>query len=114
MVRWPAREDSFLRRLDSAKILSVAAFQEKSGNKKNGKKKKSQTPPNGSGVNGGVNKFSPTKYAVAMSDSILFPEGGGQPPDQGNVQIKSSSGEDRAHITRLQRAERWQRLRFNL
>ena len=103
------QKDSFQTRLEKFQILSVSPFQEQSSsggggqNGKKGKKNKKQSQ-NGNGVDDEakavstttttdtkIQQYHDTKYAVAVSDSILFPEGGGQPPDHGVVKITGTS-----------------------
>ena len=96
------QKESLQTRLDRFKILSIAQFQEVGGGKsvasgtKKSKKKKSKnagsdadtlessssSSPTADGSSRRV-KYHDTKFAAAVSDSILFPEGGGQPPDHG-------------------------------
>jgi misacylated tRNA(Ala) deacylase len=79
------QKDSLQRKLETAKVLGYAPFEEKPAvrNKKN--KSKSDTNTNIDTQQ--QEAFGSIKYAIAVSDSVLFPEGGGQPSDRGILTI---------------------------
>ena len=78
-----------MQSLDSAKLISFAAFTEnekpKSGGKgkKGGKKKNAQEL-----VPGSATKRPSHYYILSMTDSVFFPEGGGQPSDRGTILLR--------------------------
>lgn len=86
------QHDSFLQTLSSAKIInhSTFTFEEK----KVGKKKKSKKNKGEPIVDTVKERFSPVAYAITLSDSLFFPEGGGQFADKGSIVIKSKKMEN--------------------
>lgn len=76
------QHDSYRKSLDTARILIYSAFEEKTevSKSKKGKGKKETTEKSSS-------LYSPTHYALVLSDSVFFPEGGGQPSDRGSLTI---------------------------
>mmetsp|Transcript_20137 Transcript_20137/g.30282 ORF Transcript_20137/g.30282 Transcript_20137/m.30282 type:complete len:560 (-) Transcript_20137:136-1815(-) len=90
------QHDSLLQTLSSAKIVSYASFEfeEKKPGKKKGKNKgepcqSAQVVTKASGCN-----TPPIVYAITLSDSIFFPEGGGQFADHGTLRLTSKNGVD--------------------
>ncbi|GFH52896.1 hypothetical protein CTEN210_09372 [Chaetoceros tenuissimus] len=82
------QHDSFKTILEDAKIVGFELYKEPilETSKGKGKKKskgKASSP-----------KVGPQEFAIAMSDSVFFPEGGGQPSDHGLVTL--SRDEDNA------------------
>ena len=59
-----------------AQVLEVTALEGGSGNTKKKKKKKGETAA--------ASQPRPT-HRVRLSDTVLFPEGGGQPSDRGSI-----------------------------
>jgi misacylated tRNA(Ala) deacylase len=81
------QHDSYLQSLEASSILSYASFEEKAAapTKKKGKSK--EVDESNTNSNKLVSMFSPTRYTIALSDSVFFPEGGGQPADRGVLAI---------------------------
>ena len=74
--------DSYRKQLESVRVVScdeyvVAVKSETKGDKKKKKKKKQSNVSTASS--------SKKKYIVRLSDTIMFPEGGGQPSDLGTI-----------------------------
>jgi len=88
------QRDSFLRTWHSANIISYASFEarEKKVGKKKQKKKGTHAVPKS--VDADANKSSPISFAVTLSDSVFFPEGGGQFADHGTLTLKSGKGQE--------------------
>jgi len=84
------QRDSFQTTLDGSKPLAYAIFEEavKSTKKKKGAKNKKNN--GGEGEDGGDSGVAGPQLVLALSDSILYPEGGGQPFDTGKIVIKKS------------------------
>ena len=84
------QRDSFQTTLDGTKPLAYAIFEEavKTTKKKKGSKNKKKT--GGEGEDGGDSGVAGPQLVLALSDSILYPEGGGQPFDTGKIVIKKS------------------------
>lgn len=84
------QRDSFQTTLDGTKPLAYAIFEEvvKSTKKKKGGKNKKKN--GGEGEDGGDSGVAGPQLVLALSDSILYPEGGGQPFDTGKIVIKKS------------------------
>lgn len=78
------QHDSFLKSLETAKLVSYAAFEEKAAPIKK-KKAKSKKGDSSAAENNKPSIYSPTRYTIALSDSVFFPEGGGQPADRGVI-----------------------------
>ena len=80
------QHDSYRQSLDTAKILIYSAFEEKevSSKSKKGKGKKETTENLSSFL------YSPIQYALVLSDSVFFPEGGGQPADRGTLTLHNN------------------------
>ncbi len=94
------QHDSFLQTLSSAKIVSYASFEyeEKAAGKKKQKKKgkkSNQAPADEAAADENTaKKYDPIVYAITLSDSVFFPEGGGQFADHGTLTLKATDGED--------------------
>jgi len=94
------QHDSFLQKLSSAKIISYAPFEFKV-QKANTKKKKSKEPAASKEDSDTIRvvdldakySHSPIIYAIALTDSVFFPEGGGQPADHGTLTLKNEENE---------------------
>ena len=79
------QHESFRQTLSNSQLLNFVAFEEKFVKKKKKKKGNSDTVDE---ITNSI--YSPQKYALALTDSIFFPEGGGQPPDQGTIIVDDS------------------------
>ena len=79
------QHDSYRQSLETASLLSYSAFEEKvaAPKQKKGKGKKDNSEIS--------SMYSPIRYALALSDSVFFPEGGGQPADRGVLAINDIS-----------------------
>jgi misacylated tRNA(Ala) deacylase len=102
------QHDSLLSSLSSAHIVSYAPFIEKKTSTKKKKKKSSQNNDNATSTgtgNGGKGRGQ--QYVIVLSDSVFFPEGGGQPSDCGEIVIESKkiqnkNDEEKTEGTQLQ------------
>jgi len=72
---------SFLRTLDGVKVLSCVPSPAAAGEKKKGAKPAADAAAS-----------APT-FDVVLSDTVLFPEGGGQPTDTGSLLLRDDEGE---------------------
>ena len=79
------QHDSYRQTLDTAKIASFSAYEEAETSKsKKGKGKKGMSDHLSSSLG------SPIQYVLVLSDSIFFPEGGGQPADRGTLTVNKT------------------------
>ncbi|KPM45200.1 hypothetical protein AK830_g1422 [Neonectria ditissima] len=89
------QKDSYLRSIE-AEVVSCVKFSPPKAEQTNGQKKKKAAPT--SSFPGPADS-----WLVEFSDSVLFPEGGGQPCDYGSVSPLSSSSPKPIPITRVER-----------
>lgn len=85
--------NSFAKTLKTAKLVSVVPFvNEAQGGKKKKKKTKPAAKTEGAAtITVDESSCDKTQYMVALTDSIFYPEGGGQPSDTGRIKIYASS-----------------------
>ncbi len=81
------QHDSMLANLASAKVVSFATFLPQTGKKKKNKKKKNDPSNQKKSDTTLVKKVNDHSFVIVLSDSIFFPEGGGQPSDCGQLII---------------------------
>ena len=84
------QRDSFQTTLDGTKPLAYAIFEEVVQTTKKKKCGKSKKKSGVEGGDGGDSVIAGPQLVLALSDSILYPEGGGQPFDTGKIVIKKS------------------------
>ncbi|KAF2022148.1 ThrRS/AlaRS common domain-containing protein [Aaosphaeria arxii CBS 175.79] len=89
------QEDSYLQRLKT-EVVSCVEYQPPAETSKPKSKKSSKTPSE-------TNSTTAKTYLIEFADSVLFPEGGGQPTDHGSITPLSGSPHDTIPIANLQR-----------
>ncbi|KAK7419087.1 hypothetical protein QQX98_003589 [Neonectria punicea] len=89
------QRDSYLRSIE-AEVVSCVKFSPPKAKQTNGQKKKQAAADSSS-------LHPRDSWLVEFSDSVLFPEGGGQPCDYGSVLSLSSSSTEPIPITRVER-----------
>mmetsp|Transcript_14116 Transcript_14116/g.16408 ORF Transcript_14116/g.16408 Transcript_14116/m.16408 type:complete len:616 (+) Transcript_14116:13-1860(+) len=87
------QHDSSLSTLSSANVVAYAAYnnptvKKNKNEKKNKKKQKNSSDPDPVPVPVASINNNTSNYLIVLSDSIFFPEGGGQPSDRGLLTIE--------------------------
>jgi misacylated tRNA(Ala) deacylase len=89
--------NSFQTTLDGTKPLAYAIYEETASKTKKGGK--SNKKKGGTGEDDGTAGVAGPRLVLALSNSILYPEGGGQPYDTGNIIIKRPSSSDAIELS---------------
>ena len=93
------QRDSFQTTLDGTKPLAYAIFEEAAPTTKKKKGGQSKKKNGGEGEDGGDSRLAGPQLVLALSDSILYPSGGGQPFDTGKIAIKSPSSAEAIELS---------------
>ncbi|KAF2254884.1 ThrRS/AlaRS common domain-containing protein [Trematosphaeria pertusa] len=95
------QKDSYLRSLET-EVVSCTEYVAPKTQKTNGKSKSTKSPDPGKAIGNGEAPSSKT-WLIEFADSVLFPEGGGQPTDHGSITPLTSDPSGAIPITSIQR-----------